>query len=163
MTAARRFAAPELAISVDEATELQDALQGISNLTGFQPSGPVWEWLVIGWSVLSIYGFRLMEIGARKRREAEEAARTAAPPALPGPPGPAAPPAPARPPPAMVPPASNGAARPGPTPPPLVEPGGAISADARRLLDLNGGAIEGLTPPIPGVPRTSLEERTGGL
>lgn len=173
--AARRAGLPKLALSADEAAELDEAIAKFNELTGFAPSGPFFDWMGIIWTFGSIYLGRIDEIMARCRQLFGTSA-----PARPGPttaqvsamaaePAPTPVPGPPRVPPRPIPtvpsapmPAHNGHAA-----PPLVPPGGTISAAAEQILGLNQGragrAAEGATPSLPGVPVTTLEERTGEL
>lgn len=167
LTASRRFAAPELALSSEEATELQDAMAKMGELTGFVPSGPFWDWLAVAWTIISIYGFRLSEIATRKAAAiAQEAGGSNAPPAAQTPPAPIARAAPAPPPPPRQ------AANPvGPGPVTIngngafvpMSPGATLDPIARSILSLNNGLADGVTPDVPGVPRTTLQERNGEL
>jgi len=146
--AAKRLGMPELAISGEEAADLAAAMDQLADLTGWQPTGPLFGWIGIMWTFASIYGGRMMDIAARRRVAGTAAARS-----------PTVPPAAAPPP---IPPAPAPTIKPAPPVPPAPR-----SATAARWpvngLDVNTGGVAGITPAVPGVPITTEEERQDRL
>ena len=154
---ARALEMPELTINVEESEELHETFQVFGDLTGFKPSGTLWAWLGIIGTFLFIYGPKIAE-SAQRRRARAAAAGPAQIPAQQGPFTPPPPPAAVISPMAPRPAAPAGA----PAPPPIIPPGGTISQAAESLLAMNRGRVNGgLTPDVPGVPRTTDEERLG--
>lgn len=147
--AARRLHAPELALSADEATEIAEAWQTLGDLIGWTPSGPLVAAFTVAWTVATIYGSRLVSIADRRRREAAERAASA-------PPAPAAGARPAA-------PAPAGKPAPAAMPPTIASVAGGNGLGDPFVGMPEIGAAEGMTPFVPGVPRTTLEERTDPL
>lgn len=154
-TAARRLGLPELAISTDEAAELQASMDAMAELTGWTPSGPTWVWIGVAWTLFSIYAGRLFDIRARKMAELAASA-----------------PAPARPAPPQSAPIATGSAAIGAavlnqgtvSVPPAVPKASAGTdiplPDAVLTALMNGMEIpEGSTPGTHAAPSTTLDER----
>jgi hypothetical protein len=124
-------------------------------MTGFAPSGPFWDWLGVGYAVVSIYGIRFLR--ALDRAGAERAAR---------PPAPARSPAPAQAPPAAQARPMPAATVPPPPPPPVsgVQNSGTVTIPrmepGRPLIN---GMDLGPTQPAPGLPIVTREDLESGL
>jgi hypothetical protein len=171
--AASMFGLPELELRSDEASRVARAFERGQDMTGFNPSGPLFEWAYIAYVLAGVYGRRIVEI---MRRRAAEAAALARAPGAPG--APAARPAPA--------PAESKPAAFGTLPAPIsaaprttqeqsasqgsLDPAGAgnrppMQDDAAVSAALAAGAanVVGFERRIPGLPISTIEERLGGL
>jgi hypothetical protein len=170
--AASMFGLPELELRSDEASRVARAFERGQDMTGFNPSGPLFEWAYIAYVLAGVYGRRIVEI---MRRRAAEAAALARAPGAPG--------APPRPAPA---PAESKPAAFGTLPAPIsaaprttqeqsasqgsLDPAGAgnrapMQDDAQVSAALAAGAanVVGFERRIPGLPISTIEERLGGL
>jgi hypothetical protein len=164
--AAKGFGAPELELDNDEAAEVVSALSTGAGLCGMDLESPFWMGIGAVWSLGCIYLGKLAQI----RERVATGKPSPAVPAAGARPGPA--PSGARAAPEPVPPGSN-LARPAPPPRQPTAPSSAMPMimastigrpppapiDPHFLEEINAGLIDGITPPVPGVPRTTAEER----
>jgi hypothetical protein len=68
--AANMLGIPELELSAAEAARVAGAFERTQALTGFTASGPMWDWLFVGYVLACVYLRRAFDILARRRAEA---------------------------------------------------------------------------------------------
>jgi hypothetical protein len=146
--AARWLKNPDLAITQAEAQDVADALGTVGELTGWKPTGPLWDWLGVLTVLGGVYGGKVLALIERRQAEAAAAAAAGR-----GPQGPAPMPRPITPGPTISPhSAPAGAARPAPAaqaPPIEAAPGARNGNHAHQAAGLSMILPE-LAPAPPG-------------
>jgi hypothetical protein len=165
--AAKRLGLPRLALERDEAEDVAAALAQMQELTGLAVGdSPLLAWAAIIWTLVSVYGTRILDLAADRRAAAEARARRAqpSPEAMAG----SAAPSPAQT--ATAPPGAPPGGLGLPLPPVLRPPAAAPAPGARQAPPivtvpdmLNTGRAGELLAVLPGMPVVSPEEHQGAL